>query len=176
MNDAWRRHNGWAIELAEARDERLVTEPPPEKLSMTGLLVWTKKQLHDVAARDVNVHSLVQISARTQRERALTCGRRDGPFFVRSDGVRCHFIIDVREVGKELRLLSYVMHLDAPEGHPAAPSFLRWEYQRERRPGVDAVKEPLAHLHPGHDHVRVPAPVLSPKELITVFLGVELWR
>jgi hypothetical protein len=95
--------------------------------------------------------------------------------FVRKDGVACNFKIVVRETKESLELLSYVLHLEAPQNHAAGPQFLRWEYSPERKTNVDAIKEPLAHIHPGHDHVRVPSAVLSPKELIAVFLTLEIW-
>lgn len=175
MNDAWRTENVWAVTDAERRDDRIVSALPGEKCKMTSLLVWAQTHLKAVAARGVDVESLVQMTGPAGGERILVCGERDGAFFERSDGVRCHFKIAVRESGGELALLSYVLHLDAPKGHTACPPFLRWEYSPTRKSGVDALKESLSHLHPGHDHVRVPSPVLSPKELITLFLGLELW-
>lgn len=175
MNANWRTRNTWAIALAERRDDRIVSALPVEPIEMTQLLVWTKIQLRAVAASGVDADKLVQITGDHQRERALVCGDRKGLEFIRQDGIACNFKIVVREVGSSLELLSYVLHLNAPKDHQTGPLFLRWEYAPERKKNVDAVKEPLAHLHPGHDHVRVPSPVLSPKELISVFLSVELW-
>ena len=176
MNLHWRAKNGWAVELAELRDTRIVSILPTEPRTMTSLLVWTKTQLRSVAAPGVDADKLVQMTGGAQQERALVCGERSGATFVRQDGVACNFRIVVRELKGKLELLSYVLHLDAPKDHAVGPRFLRWEYSPERKTNVDAVKEPLAHLHPGHDHVRVPSAVLSPRELITVFLTLEIWK
>ena len=175
MNADWRTENPWAIDLAERRDERIVAAPPSERGSMTSLLIWTQTHLRSVAAAGVDAYGLVQMAGRPHAERILVCGEREGASFVRRDGVRCHFVIVVRERDDALDLISYVLHVDAPEGEGPCPRFLRWEYSPERKDGVDAVKEPLAHFHPGHDHIRIPSPVLSPKELIAVFLCLERW-
>jgi hypothetical protein len=172
MNDAWRRENPWAITLAEARDTRLVACPPIEPGKLTQLKVWTVTHLRPVAARGIDVEALVQMTGRAGAERTLRCGDRDGAQFVRRDGLSCHFLINLLETPTGLQLLSYAFHVDAPGSTPA---FLRWEYAVSRKAGVDAVKEPLAHLHPGHDDVRLPAPVLGPREIIAVFLGLERW-
>jgi hypothetical protein len=175
MNEAWRRENPKMVALAELRDVRIVDAAPIEECNMTQLLVWTKNALRKVAARGVNVDSLVRMDGDPNRQRTLVCGDRKERAFVRQDGVRCNFKINVLERGKKLTLLSYALHLDAPTEH-RAPTFLRWEFEQSRKAGVDAIKEPLAHLHPGHDAVRVPSPVLSPKELILLLLGTDLWR
>lgn len=175
MNSAWRTANAWAVDVAERRDVRVTSNVPVEECNMASLKVWTQRYLRTVAARGVDVESLVQMSGPAGGERVLVCGDRDGPSFERCDGVRCHFKIVVRESRGQLETISYVMHVDAPTGRAASPSFLRWECAPTRKSGVDALKEPLSHLHPGHDHVRLPSPVLSPKELIVVFLGLELW-
>lgn len=174
MNLDWRTKNRWAVELAELRDTRIVSVLPTEAHTMSSLLVWTKTQLRAVAKPGVDVEKLVQMTGGPQQERALVCGTRSGAAFVRQDGVACNFKIVVRELNRKLELLSYVLHLDAPKGHAVGPQFLRWEYAPQRKTNVDAVKEPLAHLHPGHDQVRVPSAVLSPRELITVFLALEI--
>ena len=105
--------------------------------------------------------------------RLVLCGERSGPSYRRKDGLACNFVVVVREQENGLEVLSYAMHLAAPDG--AQPGFLRWEYERERKDGVDAIREPLAHLHPGHDQVRLPAPILSPRELVAAFLGLPAW-
>lgn len=176
MNTEWRTKNGWAVDLAEERDRRIVSGPPAEPITMTSLLVWTKNKLRDVAAPGVDADKLVQMTGGPQEERALVCGDRTGAAFVRRDGVACNFKIVVRALEKKLELLSYVLHLNSPPGHAVGPRFLRWEYSSARKTNVDALKEPLAHLHPGHDCVRLPSAVLSPRELITVFLAIEIWE
>jgi len=176
MNQDWHLANSsWTVPLAEMRDNRIVRTTPVEPGKLTSLLVWTQQKLWAVARSGVDVGRLVQITDRSKREGALICGKRKGSSFIRRDGVRCHFKIVVREVEGGLEPISYALQLDAPDDHRISPRFLRWEYSGKRQPNVDAVKEPLAHVHPGHDDVRLPSPVLGPKELITVFLGLELW-
>lgn len=176
MNRDWRATNSsWAVPLAEERDERIASDIPFESGRLIKLEVWAKNQLLAVAATGVDVRRLVRTSGRRGQERTLICGKRKEDRFIRKDGVCCNFKIVVREVDAGLELVSYVLHLDAPEDHDAPPRFLRWEYTARRKKNVDAIREPLAHLHPGHDDVRLPTPVHGPKELIAMFLGLELW-
>lgn len=175
MDKAWIEENQWAIRDAEHRDRRIVGEPPRWEQSINGLGVWVRKVLHPVAASGCSASGLVQWSTPSADGACvLLCGERDGKAFERSDGLRCNFKINLRKSDKHLELLSYAMHVDAP-GDDVHPRFLRWEFQPARKPGVHAIREPLAHLHPGHDRVRVPSPVLSPRELVAVFLGLERW-
>jgi hypothetical protein len=172
MNAAWHIENAkWAEPIGLARDKRILGMPVIERCSMNALLVWTKDRLSAVARAGVDVNSLVQMTGKPNAERVLVCGTRGGTQFVRSDGVACNFRIVVVENGNSLALCSYAFHVDSPD--QAIPPFLRWEFSFERKPNVSATREPLAHMHPGHDQVRLPAPVLSPKELITCFLAVE---
>lgn len=162
--------------MAESRDRRITSKVPEEPKTMTQLLVWTKNQMRLIAAEGVEVEKLIKITGKHKGERALLCGDRNSTWFARSDGLTCNFAIAVRENDDHLELLSYVLHLECTAPTMAGPKFLRFEYSPSRKDGVSAVKEPLAHMHPGHDHVRIPSPVFSPSELITLFTSLHLWR
>jgi hypothetical protein len=175
---AWER-------LAVQRDIDLLTrvdDQALERSTFNGLQVWVKAQLEEHAARSCDVDAIVRIeSPRSNGGRGvIKCGDRDERYYERSDGLRCRF--DWVLIELESKLLawdSYGFHIDCPSDSAPGPSFLRWEYRPTRKSGVTAVTEPLSHLHPGTQRYRVPSPVLSPRELISMFLSMpprEEWR
>ncbi len=177
MNSTWRRTNDWAITCATTRDNRIIQAAPREEVGFQAFFIWVVNQMKSVAGGGCDVSTLIQQKGERRGPQSVVCGKRDGSSFERLDGLKCHFKMTVLEKGsgknKQIEVLSYVLHVDGQS--EACPSFLRWEFATERKHNVDAVKEPLSHLHPGHDHIRLPSPVLSPKELIGVFLGLENW-
>lgn len=167
------------LELAERLDERVLASIPCERCTPNQLLVWMYATLGEHAARGVDVHALIKMSRQTDGgERTFLCGERDGPQFRKRDGLACRFKINVRvsHAQRELHLLSYALQVVAPCEEAATPRFLRWEFSRERKPGVDAAGEPRSHLHPGHQRIRLPSPVMSPKELVSLFVNLTAWR
>lgn len=94
----------------------------------------------------------------------------------RSDGAWFDFTITVREHARELELLAYNFEIRFPSA--MGTPFLRFDYNL---PGHD--NELRAHLHAGSDDVYMPAPLMSPAELITLFIeglrrpaNREKWR
>lgn len=171
--------------LALRRDTDLIARVGAqafESRTFMGLFVWVQEQLEEFAHPTCDVASIVRCqSPRSNKGRGvILCGQRDSSFYVRSDGLRCVFEWNLIELGRE-RLCwdSYGFHVDCPSEGVTGPSFLRWEYRPTRKPGVTAVTEPLSHMHPGTQRYRVPSPVLSPRELISMFLSMpprEEWR
>jgi hypothetical protein len=87
--------------------------------------------------------------------------------FLRADGAWFDFAITVaRSRGGPLALLGYDFEIRFPQGQ--APSWIRIDLNL---PGHDNEEDGLrSHLHPGNDDLQAPAPVLSPLELLDLFL------
>jgi hypothetical protein len=171
--------------LAVQRDVDLIARVDRRALerdTFNGLQIWAKAQLEEHAARGCDVSSIVRIESprRNGGRGVIKCGDREQRYYERSDGLRCRFDWVLIEVERDLlRWDSYGFHIDCPSDSAGGPGFLRWEYRPTRKPGVTAITEPLSHLHPGTQRYRVPSPVLSPRELISMFLSMplrEAWR
>lgn len=120
----------------------------------------------------MRVGQIVTLSPRDESGmRVLTCGESRAPGFTRRDGLKCSFTFNLKVLAaKEVQIYSYAFEVTAPDDHPMRAAYLRWEYSPTRKENVDALREPLAHVHPGDDDARIPSPVLTPKELIAQFL------
>jgi hypothetical protein len=95
------------------------------------------------------------------------------PRFVRSDGAWFTFTITIRAAkGQSLELIAYDFELCYPqrlllEGH--GPRFVRFDLNppwHENDP-----RGLRCHMHPGHDDLLVPAPLMSPLELLDLFVN-----
>jgi len=95
----------------------------------------------------------------------------DLPHLRRNDGAWFDFSIVVREVDRSLVLLAYDFEIRlTPE--MGAP-FLRIDLNLPDHPNDR--RELRCHLHPGSDDVLVPAPLMSPGEILALFIeGVRL--
>lgn len=98
---------------------------------------------------------------------------------VRNDEAWFDFAITVREHDGKLDLLAYDFEIRFPSamGSP----FLRFDLNLPEHRNED--RELRSHLHPGSDDVQVPAPLMSPTELIVLFIdglrrptNREKWR
>lgn len=92
---------------------------------------------------------------------------KDKTHFLRDDDAWFDFTITVaRRHGGPLELLAYDFELRFPGPQPPA-----WIRQDLNLPGHDNEQDGLrSHLHPGNDDIQAPAPVLSPLELLDLFL------
>lgn len=91
----------------------------------------------------------------------------------RSDGAWLHFTITLRcattgkKKGKKVEALwAYDFELVFPDGH--SPSFVRFDLNEPGHDNED--REIRSHMHPANDDLLVPAPVMSPEELLDVLL------
>ncbi len=93
-------------------------------------------------------------------------GQPAGEFFLFKDGARLSFSLAVDYRTRPPRLMSYRFFLRLPSG--GQPAFVRLDLN----PGLkeSALVEPRSHIHPGHDDVRLPAPVMSPLEILGTLL------
>lgn len=88
------------------------------------------------------------------------------PHLKRNDGAWFDFSITVRELDGRLELLAYDFEIRLAPGMGAP--FLRFDLNLPDHRNHD--RELRCHLHPGYDDILVPAPLMSPIELLTLFI------
>lgn len=98
------------------------------------------------------------------------------PCFRRRDGAWFHFTITVRSRrGQPIELHAYDFELCFPERDPQEsrlPRFVRFDLNQ---PGhANESKGLRAHIHPGHDDLSAPAPLMTPLEILDLFLTGDL--
>lgn len=87
----------------------------------------------------------------------------------RSDGAWLHFTLTLEcsRAGKKVEALwAYDFELVFPDGH--SPAFVRFDLNEPDHP--NEVREIRSHMHPGNDDLLLPAPVMSPEELLDVLI------
>lgn len=88
------------------------------------------------------------------------------PHLRRADGAWFDFSITVREGRGSVELLAYDFEIRLPPCHGAP--FLRFDLNL---PGHgNEARELRCHLHPGCDDILLPAPLMTPQEVLTLFL------
>ena len=88
------------------------------------------------------------------------------PHFERNDGAWFDFSITVRESGGHLELLAYDFEIRFAPG--MGSPFLRFDLNLPDHP--NQARELRCHLHPGSDDILVPAPLMSPAEVLWLFI------
>ena len=101
----------------------------------------------------------------------------DLPHFTRDDGGWFDFAITAREQNGALELLAYNFELRFPVSPPGLgqppPPFVRFDLNPPGHSNAD--RGLRAHVHVGHDDLSVPAPILSPEEILDLLLyGLRL--
>lgn len=127
---------------------QLLREPPPNVLK-------------DLEARELtkNAFCIVGGVKNQGHDRSL-------PHLERSDGAWFDFSITVREHGGALELLAYDFEIRLLPGMGAP--FLRFDLNLpEHR---NEARELRCHLHPGNNDLLVPAPLMSPGEVLALFV------
>ena len=92
--------------------------------------------------------------------------KRSVPHLTRSDDAWFDFSIVVREDDEQLELLAYDFEIRFPPGMGAP--FLRFDLNLPGHSNEE--RELRCHLHPGSDDFLVPAPLMSPTELLALFV------
>ncbi len=139
----------------EASDERILKTQPHE------IFKYLKKVEPPPDARAFR-GAMAIVGGEKNQQRS-----KDRKHFLRDDGAWFDFTITVaRSPGRPLELLSYDFELRFPGPQP--PAWIRLDLNL---PGHDNDADGLrSHLHPGNDDIQAPAPVLSPLELLDLFL------
>lgn len=123
-----------------------------------------------------DIHRKVKLTAdlKNSENQLMTGGLIEGTRFgnkerfLRCDGAAFDFSMTVRQTGEMIELLAYDFEIRLPEGF--GPSFLRFDLNQ---PGHDNEKIGLrSHVHPGvnEDQLMLPAPVMSPLEILRLFV------
>lgn len=139
--------------LIRASDEGLLRSAPHDVFKLLNLTVEPMPQ-GEVAALICGEH--------------FDDGQEEGAFLYRADGARLSFSITVHFPNTQAPVLfAYRFHVRFP-AH-SVPQFVRIDLNR---PGgaIDPLAEPRSHLHPGSDDLRLPAPIMSPQQLVHTFL------
>ncbi len=93
--------------------------------------------------------------------------------FIRDDGARIHFSIIVKENPDKLELIAYDIELYHPSREPVW--FVRFDMNQPGHTNEDLCLR--SHIHPSHEDLLVPSPVLSPVEALSFLLyGFRLRR
>ncbi len=87
--------------------------------------------------------------------------------FERTDGAWFDFTLTVREDAGKLEILAYDFEIRLPRGHGAP--FLRFDLNLPDHKNQQ--RDLRCHLHPGSDDILVPAPLMTPAELLSLFVN-----
>ncbi len=96
---------------------------------------------------------------------------RSRAHLARSDEAWFDFSITVRERGGQLELLAQDFEIRFPPG--MGTPFLRFDLNLPAH--RNEAREMRCHLHPGSDDILAPAPLMSPLELLTLFVEGLRW-
>lgn len=129
------------------------------------------------------IHKLLQLESQSKKGPFLVYGggREPGggstrnhardqsiPHFERYDGGWFDFAITVAVGESErLELHSYAFELRFAEGD-GSPHWLRFDLNPPDAKAAD--KELRAHVHPGHDDLRAPSPLMNPDEVLELLI------
>jgi hypothetical protein len=148
--------------LIKASNAKKITTAPKEVNAWVQLLPEPPPQvLQDLRTMDLHRGAFCITGGEKNQDRLTSL-----PHFERDDGAWFDFSIVVREVDGHLDLLAYDFEIRLAPGMGA--SFLRFDLNLpEHR---NEVRDLRCHLHPGSDELLVPAPLMSPSELLALFL------
>lgn len=159
----------------------LESAPTLEAGSPKDVLRQIRRALKDALDRDllkipeasIYQHVRLECANEGEREFVITGGIKDfrrspeSARLIREDLAWLHFTITVRHYARDrLEVLSYDFELVFPDGH--APPFVRFDLNP---PGHrNEARELRSHVHPGNDELQLPAPVMTPTELLELLL------
>src|SRR5207249_273661 len=92
---------------------------------------------------------------------------RSSARLVRDDDAWIHFTVTVKQEKRALVLVAYDFEIVFPDG--CQPAFFRADLNPPDHP--NAAREVRSHVHPGNDEYQWPAPVLTPREVLELFLA-----
>ncbi|HEX3759043.1 MAG TPA: hypothetical protein VHW23_10070 [Kofleriaceae bacterium] len=149
-------------ELLEASNTGAIADTPPEVFRRVVLLSEPPPTvLEELRARSLHRHAYCIIGGEKNQDRDHRI-----PHFRRSDGAWFDFSIVVREHAGALELLAYDFELRFPPG--MGVPFLRYDLNFPHHDNAE--RDLRCHLHSGSDDMLVPAPLMTPSELLAVFI------
>ncbi|HET7505410.1 MAG TPA: hypothetical protein VFK02_30530 [Kofleriaceae bacterium] len=155
-NELIRAHEAGSLQTSHEeilQRVRLLPEPPPNIAE-------------ELRAHGLERHAYCVVGGEKNQDRNAAL-----PHLMREDGAWFDFSITVREREGELDLLAQDFEIRFPPG--MGTPFLRydvnWPWHRNKE------RELRSHLHAGSDDILIPAPLMSPRELLSLFLdGLRL--
>lgn len=155
---------------------------PLSAASPKALLQRIRRALKDALDRDhlkiphefIFKHVQLEQSGDDEAEFLISGGPKDfrrsteSARLIRDDLAWLHFTLTVRQHERvRLEILAYDFELVFSDGH--VPPFIRFDLNL---PGhANEERELRSHLHPGNDDLQLPAPVMTPEELIELLLA-----
>ena len=149
-------------ELLEASNAGAILDSPPDVFRRIRLLPELPAQiLEELRVRSLHHHAYCILGGEKNQARDQAI-----PHFKRRDGAWFDFSIVVRERESGLELLAYDFELRFPPG--IGVPFLRYDLNFPRHDNAE--RDLRCHLHSGSDDLLVPAPLMTPSELLAVFI------
>jgi hypothetical protein len=102
--------------------------------------------------------------------------RRDpeAPHFLRDDNAWFDFLISGRTYNSaHLEILAYSCEVRLPASVAALPKFIRFDLNPPHHPNEGPGLR--CHVHPGHDDIQVPAPFMSPLDIVDLCVYGVTW-
>jgi hypothetical protein len=147
--------------LRHAHDQGRLSTSPGKILSLVSVIDPPPKLVNKL--RPLNLHRAAKSVVGGEKNQNRTV---NVPHLERDDGAWFDFSITVRELPGGLELLAYDYEIRLPPG--LGSPFLRFDYNP---PGhANESRDLRCHLHPGCDDISLPAPLMSPSELVTLLI------
>lgn len=167
--------NGTSLGVARRRDQRIVDKErfsfEREKSAFNAIRSLIKPHVADADLARVTLSTANQNGAEAT---LVALGERKAAWIQLSGTTfSSHGQFTLRLSKGEWVIVAYSFQIDRSDPPAGAPSYIRYDYTETAH--ADAVKEPWSHLTPGDDNIRVPAPVLSPIELVHLFITAPKW-
>ena len=128
--------------------------------------LFGERDMHPTLATDLRTRRLIGEAFSITGGSKNQARSKDIPHFIRDDGAWFDFTITGRELAGVVWLLAYDFEIRLPP-NSGAP-FVRFDLNL---PGHDNEQDSLrCHVHCGSDDFLLPAPMMTPAELLTVFI------
>lgn len=147
--------------LVQASNDGLVCTPPHEIMKQVRCFQPEDALRASLSSAGLaaNAYCIVGGEKNQGRDPAL-------PHFERHDGAWFDFTLTVREASGKLEILAYDFEIRLPHGHGAP--FLRFDLNLPDH--TNQARDLRCHLHPGSDDILLPAPLMTPLELLNLFV------
>jgi hypothetical protein len=172
-----------AMRELQRRGEQLT---PPLPSTATRLFELFRRALHKAVREEVLINAPYDVSKLLRLTRggrsggsdvfAITGGPKEflrataprpGDHFVRDDGGVVHFSLEIQEIhGSPLGLIAYNFEVYFPDRQPIP--FVRFDLNDRGHSNDDLGLR--AHVHPGHDDIQLPSPLMPPLEALKFVL------
>ncbi|MBN1609955.1 MAG: hypothetical protein JW940_25230 [Polyangiaceae bacterium] len=149
-------------QLLEASDRTKLSTPPQDVYGLVGLSdEFTPTLRKALQCARVALGAFVVTGGEKNRGRS-----KDLRHFKRSDGAWFDFSIVGRGYSGFVEILAYTYEIRLPVGHGAP--FVRFDLNVPD--GANQEGELRCHVHIGSDDVRIPAPTMTPREMLALFI------